>query len=234
MTTFSALVDLASSAAFAVNGNSRIVACNGRLSSLMGYAVDEAVGCACYEVLRATLPNGQPLCSPACEGRACFAHHAPFAVPECSLRRRDGGRLKVAISTLVAPVSAGGSEPDAVAIVFLHRHGEETRCVRGGQAARSHPLVAAAGYALNRDAIWLDCEAFEGLIEEGQRHQQQGRAKDALACFEEAERLYMGDYLSDDLYADWCAVEAHGRPGPTWGCRTEVPVPLRAAAACSG
>ena len=127
MTAFSAFVDLASNAAFAVDANLRIVACNARLSSLLGYAREEAVGCACYEVLQATLPNGEPLCSPACEGRYCFEHHAPFAVQECSLRRRDGGWLEVAISTLVAPASPDRSASDAAAIIFLHRRGEKAR-----------------------------------------------------------------------------------------------------------
>ncbi len=288
MTAFSALVDLTSNAAFAVDASSRIVACNARLSSLLGYAREEAVGCACYEVLQATLPNGEPLCSPACEGRYCFEHHAPFAVQECSLRRKDGGWLEVAISTLVAPASAEGSAADAAAIIFLHRRGEKERvacadgklCVRTlgsfglsvdgrgvatdrwhrkqaltllkvlvtcrGKAVRREHLieclwpdaderrgrerlkvttyflreqfrsaglsgravkVTAAGYALSRDAIWLDCEAFEGLFEEGRLLQQQGRAKEALACFAEAERLYGDDYLPGDLFADWCAAE---------------------------
>jgi DNA-binding SARP family transcriptional activator len=288
MTAFSALVDLASNAAFAVDANSRIVACNARLSSLLGYAREEAVGCACYEVLQAALPSGEPLCSPACEGRYCFQHHAPFAVQECSLRRKDGRRLEVAISTLVAPVSGDGSTSDAAAIIFLHRGDETARDTKGdgklrvctlgsfglsvdgrtvatdrwhrkqavallkvlvtcrGEAARREHLIecvwpdaderrgrerlkvtiyflreqlrsagltsnavraTSAGYALNRDAIWLDCEAFEEHFEQGRLLQQQGRAKQALACFEEAERLYTGDYLPGDLCADWCAME---------------------------
>jgi DNA-binding SARP family transcriptional activator len=72
----------------------------------------------------------------------------------------------------------------------------------------SHAVrVTAAGYALNRDAFWLDCEAFERLFEEGRLLQQRGDAKEALARFEEAERLYADDYLPGDLFADWCAVE---------------------------
>jgi DNA-binding SARP family transcriptional activator len=288
MTAFSALVDLTSNAAFAVDANSRIVSCNSRLSGLLGYATEEAVGCACYEVLRATLPNGAPLCSPACEGRYCFEHHAPFAVQECSLRRKDGRRFKVAISTLVAPASPDSAASDAAAIIFLHRRGEEVRdatadgklrvCTlgsfglslgghglaterwhrkqaltllkvlvtrRGEAVCREHLIeclwpdaderrgrerlkvttyflrqqlragglsghavrVTGAGYALNWDAIWLDFEAFERFFEEGRQLQQRGRVKEALARFEEAERLYTGDYLPDDGYADWCAAE---------------------------
>ena len=140
MTAFSALVDLASNAAFAVDGNSRIVACNARLASLLGYATDEAVGCACYEVLQAVLPNGEPLCSPACEGRYCFEHHAPFTVQECLLRRRDGRWLEAGISTLIAPASADGSAPNTAAIVFLHRRGENADLAHADGKLRVYTL----------------------------------------------------------------------------------------------
>jgi DNA-binding SARP family transcriptional activator len=67
--------------------------------------------------------------------------------------------------------------------------------------------IANAAYALRREAVWLDCEAFESLFNEGRRLKQQGRSKDALLCFEKAERVYQGDYLPEERYADWCAEE---------------------------
>ncbi|HEY4773854.1 MAG TPA: BTAD domain-containing putative transcriptional regulator, partial [Xanthobacteraceae bacterium] len=76
-------------------------------------------------------------------------------------------------------------------------------------AGMSGDIVSAAGsaYALDREAIWLDCEAFEKSYEEGRRLAQRGRASDALVRFEEAARLYQGDFLPEDIYADWCAEE---------------------------
>lgn len=67
--------------------------------------------------------------------------------------------------------------------------------------------VANATYALRRDAVWLDCEVFESLFNEGELLEQRGRAKDALVCFQKAERVYKGDYLPEEQYADWCAEE---------------------------
>ena len=37
--------------------------------------------------------------------------------------------------------------------------------------------------------------------------ERRGRPKDALVCFEKAERLHKGDYLAEERYADWCAEE---------------------------
>ena len=289
MTKFCALVDLASDAAFAVDGNSRIVACNRPLVCLLGYAADETLGRPCYEVLQAILPNGEPLCTPACEGKNCFDHRSPFSVHACSLRRKGGEWQEAGISTLIAPPSAGNSSPsDAVAIIFLHRRGETTSLACGKGRLRVYTLgrfglsvdgcslpthqwhrkqaltllkllvahdceavhrdrlieclwsdaderrgrerlkvttyflreqlrtagmggdivtVTGSGYALKRDAIWLDCETFKSFFKAGQLLEQRGRPKDALVYFEQAERLYSGDYLPDDLYADWCAEE---------------------------
>ncbi|MBI4273337.1 MAG: PAS domain-containing protein [Rhizobiales bacterium] len=67
--------------------------------------------------------------------------------------------------------------------------------------------VADATYALRRAAVWLDCEVFESLFNEGRLLKQRGRPKDALLCFEKAERIYKGDYLPEERYADWCAEE---------------------------
>ncbi len=67
--------------------------------------------------------------------------------------------------------------------------------------------VGDATYALRRDAVWLDCEVFESLFNEGRLIERRGRPKDALLCFEKAERVYKGDYLSEERYADWCAEE---------------------------
>ncbi len=67
--------------------------------------------------------------------------------------------------------------------------------------------VAGATYALRRDAVWLDCEAFESLFNEGRLLKQRGQPKEALLCFEKAECVYKGDYLPEERYADWCAEE---------------------------
>lgn len=288
MAEFSALVELASDAAFAVDAHSRVVSCNGHLGELLGYSCGEPLGLHCYELLQAILPNGEPQCTPACEGKFCFEHHAPFGVHACSVRRKDGDWLEAELSTLVAPFPPDGSRSAAVAIVFLHERGKEPSHACGDGKLRVYTLgrfglsvdgcslptqrwhrkkaltllkvlighhgetvhrdrlieclwpdaderrgcerlkvtmhflreqlraagmgtdivnVTGAGYTLKPEALWLDCEAFKSFFKDGRLLEERGRSQDALAQFEKAERLYRGDYLPEDLYADWCAEE---------------------------
>ena len=54
--------------------------------------------------------------------------------------------------------------------------------------------------AIRRDAdVWVDADAFERVIAEARRAD---RPDDLL---EEADRLYAGDYLPDDVYDDWAS-----------------------------
>jgi DNA-binding SARP family transcriptional activator len=62
-------------------------------------------------------------------------------------------------------------------------------------------------YLLRRDAVWLDADAFERLVAEGRALQDQARWSDALNCYVDARRLYRGDYLEEEIFADWCAEE---------------------------
>jgi len=70
-------------------------------------------------------------------------------------------------------------------------------------------LVETAGeaYLLRREAVWVDTEAFERRIADGSRHQDRGRRDEALECYGAAQRLYRGDYMGEDIHADWCAEE---------------------------
>ncbi len=289
MPEFRSLVNFASDPALAVGSDSGIVAWNERAARLLGYTSEQTIGRPCYDILRATLPSGEPLCTPECEGKLCFARHAPFAVRACSLRHKDGRRVRASISTLVAPATNERRlDPGTSAVIFIHPRratastapanrqlrvytfGHFGLSVAGlsvpiGQWYRKHALsllkllitrrgeavhrehvidflwpdanehrgrerlkvtthflrqqlraagargdvvtVENAAYALQHDGIWLDCEAFQGLVNEGGVLIQRGQLKDALACFEKAERLYRGDYLPEERYADWCAEE---------------------------
>jgi predicted ATPase/DNA-binding SARP family transcriptional activator len=67
--------------------------------------------------------------------------------------------------------------------------------------------VPGGATVVNRDVIalrpdgelWVDADAFERAVGEA-RH-----AADPLPLLEEADALYVGDYLPDDLYEDWAA-----------------------------
>ncbi len=62
-------------------------------------------------------------------------------------------------------------------------------------------------YLLRRDAVWVDVDVFERLVTEGRALQDQAQWSDALDRYIEAQRLYRGDYLEEEAFADWCAEE---------------------------
>ncbi|MEE8455888.1 MAG: PAS domain-containing protein, partial [Limibaculum sp.] len=116
------LVDFASDAAFAVDGDSRIVAWNCRADDLLGYAPSEVIGRYCYDVIQAILPSGEQLCTPKCEGAKCFQHDQFFAVPACKLRSKDGQWISAMFGTLVIPREAGARSKSApAAVILLHK-----------------------------------------------------------------------------------------------------------------
>ena len=76
-------------------------------------------------------------------------------------------------------------------------------------AGMSGDIVETAGeaYLLRREAVWVDTEVFERSVNEGSAAQRQGQWEEALHRYREAQSLYRGDYLGEDIHADWCAEE---------------------------
>lgn len=68
-------------------------------------------------------------------------------------------------------------------------------------------ITTDASYLLRLDCTSIDAVAFEDLAREGRVHQRAGRVAEAIHAYEEARRLYRGDYMEADLYSDWCAEE---------------------------
>ncbi len=62
-------------------------------------------------------------------------------------------------------------------------------------------------YLLRRDAVWVDVDVFERLVTEGRALQDRAEWINALDRFVEAQRLYRGDYLEEEIFSDWCAEE---------------------------
>ncbi|MDA1100292.1 MAG: BTAD domain-containing putative transcriptional regulator [Proteobacteria bacterium] len=91
-------------------------------------------------------------------------------------------RLKVTVSYLRAKLRAGGAMDETIETV--------------GQS-----------YLLRRDAVWVDADMFGTLVVAGRDLLKQGNSGEARVRFEEAQSLYRGDYLEDELYAEWCAEE---------------------------
>ena len=66
-------------------------------------------------------------------------------------------------------------------------------------------MTTDSSYLLRQDCVWIDSAAFEALAREGRAQQRAGAVADAIHSFDEARRLYRGDFMEADLYADWCA-----------------------------
>jgi len=52
-----------------------------------------------------------------------------------------------------------------------------------------------------------DTDEFDSRFAEGRRLEEAGRIPEAIVEYEKAAELYRGDYLNEDLYEDWTAVE---------------------------
>ncbi|MBG0771532.1 MAG: winged helix-turn-helix domain-containing protein, partial [Anaerolineaceae bacterium] len=53
------------------------------------------------------------------------------------------------------------------------------------------------------DSCWLDVDQFQSHLTEGAALQEHGQQVEAIAALEQARGLYRGDFLTEDLYADW-------------------------------
>ncbi len=62
-------------------------------------------------------------------------------------------------------------------------------------------------YSLRREAIWIDTQAYETCITKGADCRDRQCWEVALDHFREAQRLYRGHYMEEDIHADWCAEE---------------------------
>ncbi len=115
------LVDCASSAAFAIDGELKIVAWNDRAQRLLGFARGDVVGRRCSEILKAVLSDGESVCGLGCNAMRCLSCYQPVAVPECFVRRKDGGWVRAQLaSSVMAKQRRNGDSGSGVAAIFLH------------------------------------------------------------------------------------------------------------------
>jgi two-component SAPR family response regulator len=88
-----------------------------------------------------------------------------------------------------------------VAISYLRNQ------LRGMGMAEDALTTVGKAYLLRRDAIRVDADIFENFIAEGRALQAQQNNQEALRCYTQADHLYRGDYLEQEIFADWCAEE---------------------------
>jgi len=67
------------------------------------------------------------------------------------------------------------------------------------------------GYLLNpTGTVWIDADVFEDLWRQGVRLERLGRSGEAAQAYSQAELLYRGDYLEEDLYEEWTLLRREG------------------------
>ncbi|MCI0780828.1 MAG: bacterial transcriptional activator domain-containing protein [Chloroflexi bacterium] len=65
-------------------------------------------------------------------------------------------------------------------------------------------LTDGSNYSINTDApLWVDFQAFESHWRAGRALEKSGRSSEAVDHYKEAEALYQGDFLEEDIYEDW-------------------------------
>lgn len=75
-------------------------------------------------------------------------------------------------------------------------------------SGKSRLQTVEGGYLFQPDeTCWLDLDEFQTQILEGARYQEIGQQPRAIRVYEQARQLYRGDFLAEDLYADWTFVE---------------------------
>jgi predicted ATPase/DNA-binding SARP family transcriptional activator/Tfp pilus assembly protein PilF len=88
----------------------------------------------------------------------------------------------------------------------------EPRLTEGRQSQFILPMDGREqGYLLSKTApCWVDTEEFQKYVEIGRSAEQGERWTHAIETYRRAAELYRGDFLAEDLYADWTLVPREG------------------------
>lgn len=280
-------IRFSSDAAFAVDRELRVVAWNEQAENLLGYSASEVLGQPCHAIIRALLPDGEPLCVPNCQAKGCFCRCQPVAFGRCRVVHKDGTKLWASLSSLVVPPTHDGEvnafifvrplkngeaqvglAPTTVLSCFTlghfslgvaerrvdferwqrkqsltllkylvtlrgravhrerlierlwpgvpERRGRERlkvtvyalrRALGGAGVAGEIIVTCDHSYLLKREHLWVDADAYEQLVKTARRLERQGHVKRAISHYQQAQTLYRGHYLEEDLYDDLCAEE---------------------------
>jgi DNA-binding SARP family transcriptional activator len=61
----------------------------------------------------------------------------------------------------------------------------------------------SGGYELERAFVWIDADDFEGSVREGVKAHAEGDIETAEVALSRAAGLYRGDFLAEEIYAEW-------------------------------
>lgn len=86
----------------------------------------------------------------------------------------------------------------------IHQLKLTLNCLKGAGQNLQHVVFLQGSYALSPETdLWIDVEEFEKHWASGRRFEKEHRLVEAINEYEKAEALYQGDYLSEEIYAEW-------------------------------
>lgn len=68
-------------------------------------------------------------------------------------------------------------------------------------------LTQGDSYVLHPGVCRVDVDVFLSGFRQGRDLERRGQCQEALAAYQEAARLYQGDFAEDEPYAEWCCEE---------------------------
>jgi DNA-binding SARP family transcriptional activator len=72
----------------------------------------------------------------------------------------------------------------------------------------SYIALDGDGYVFRPQAsAWVDADEFAARVRQADRLAHQGLTDEALVEYKAADALCRGDFMEEDLYEDWCALE---------------------------
>ena len=164
----------------------------------------------------ATAPSPSPRSSPHTLEIRCLGSFSVLldGVP---LTLRAGGKSVAVMKVLAARGTRPTPRdlllevlwPETEVTVVANRLGVALHALRRMAGELGSELVAHEGgdYRISTaHRTVIDTERFEELWQHGQRLEREGLRPEALDAYDQAEQLYRGDYLEDDLYEDWTYV----------------------------
>ena len=104
------------------------------------------------------------------------------------------------IETFWAETGRKGVTNVRQAVHTLRDRLEPDRPKHGGSA---FVVSRSGGYELERAFVWIDADDFEVSVREGVRARTEGDDETAEAALTRAVGLYRGDFLAEEIYAEW-------------------------------
>jgi DNA-binding SARP family transcriptional activator len=133
------------------------------------------------------------------------------------LEHRTGQLFKLLVTERRRPVHAeqiagalwpaGGRESLGNVRNCVHALRDQLEPRREKHRSSSFVVAGNGGYRLDTTRVWVDADEFEERAREGLSAFRRGDARGALRSFSAALRLYGGDFLGDDPYAEWAFAE---------------------------